>query len=554
MDRNSPKAVALLLAVTIALGSFSPAGAQVAEPAAPPAVEPDPPSVHPAVGPRNRVLDELAAVDAELDVAVNRAADLLPERDRLRTVLAAAEWSGQVDVEYSGGTFHYPFAVFPLETVDEFIDSWGFARSGGRRHKGTDLLAPRGVEVYAIEDGVIDRFSNSALGGKAVYFQGDSGAYYFYAHLDDFGTQVEGQRVRAGDVIGYNGDTGNARGTPHLHLQWSPTGGENWVNPYPMLAAIWMRERVPAGANLVGAPTTSRYCRRPTRRSAMYPGVHARQRPDHPAIVMAGSGEVVTYRELDERSNRLARLWHARGLRRGDHVAIVMENHVEFYDVGVGRAALGPVLHAGQLPPHRPRDRLHRRRLRCPFADHVAHRFAGAGRRARVEIALMVRRHRRRVGALRGAGRRPAGRPPRRPARPGAAMFYSSGTTGRPKGILFPLPDRRIDDRDPMISRRATSAGIRPPTPSTCRRRRSTTPPPWSPTPWSTATAARWSSSSSSTRGLPRRHRAVPDHPRPVRPDHVRAHAEAARRGPRAPRPVDAAPRSPTPPRRARSR
>ncbi|MGQ0432123.1 MAG: AMP-binding protein, partial [Microthrixaceae bacterium] len=57
-----------------------------------------------------------------------------------------------------------------------------------------------------------------------------------------------------------------------------------------------------------------------------FPGVHARERPDHPAVVMAASGETVTYRELDERSNRLAQLWHARGLRRGDHVAILLPN------------------------------------------------------------------------------------------------------------------------------------------------------------------------------------------------------------------------------------
>ena len=56
----------------------------------------------------------------------------------------------------------------------------------------------------------------------------------------------------------------------------------------------------------------------------MHPGVHAAERPDHPAIVMATSGETVTYGELDERSNRLAQLWYDRGLRRGDHVAILM--------------------------------------------------------------------------------------------------------------------------------------------------------------------------------------------------------------------------------------
>ena len=59
----------------------------------------------------------------------------------------------------------------------------------------------------------------------------------------------------------------------------------------------------------------------------MYPGVHAEQRADQPAIVMAGSGEVVTYRQYEERSNRMAHLLRSEGLRRGDHLAIFMENH-----------------------------------------------------------------------------------------------------------------------------------------------------------------------------------------------------------------------------------
>src|SRR5436305_1166859 len=63
-----------------------------------------------------------------------------------------------------------------------------------------------------------------------------------------------------------------------------------------------------------------------------YPGAFAETHPDRPAIVMATSGETVTYRELDERSARLAHLWHERGLRRGDHVAILLENSPHWFD------------------------------------------------------------------------------------------------------------------------------------------------------------------------------------------------------------------------------
>src|SRR3974390_2433665 len=60
---------------------------------------------------------------------------------------------------------------------------------------------------------------------------------------------------------------------------------------------------------------------------------HARRFPDKPAMIAAESGEAVTYKELDERSRRLAQLLHARGLRRGDHIAILMENNLRYHEV-----------------------------------------------------------------------------------------------------------------------------------------------------------------------------------------------------------------------------
>ena len=64
----------------------------------------------------------------------------------------------------------------------------------------------------------------------------------------------------------------------------------------------------------------------------MWPGKHALERPDHVAYVMAGSGETVTYRHLNDRSNRLAQLFYDAGLRFGDHIAVLMENRVEFFE------------------------------------------------------------------------------------------------------------------------------------------------------------------------------------------------------------------------------
>ncbi len=65
----------------------------------------------------------------------------------------------------------------------------------------------------------------------------------------------------------------------------------------------------------------------------MYIGDHARERPDHPAVVDTATGETLTYRELDDRSNRLAQLLHADGLRHGATVALFMENNIRFLEV-----------------------------------------------------------------------------------------------------------------------------------------------------------------------------------------------------------------------------
>ena len=64
----------------------------------------------------------------------------------------------------------------------------------------------------------------------------------------------------------------------------------------------------------------------------MYPGEHARLRWDRPAVIMAGSGEILTYGELERRSNRLAHLLRANGLRRLDRYAIFMENNARYVE------------------------------------------------------------------------------------------------------------------------------------------------------------------------------------------------------------------------------
>jgi murein DD-endopeptidase MepM/ murein hydrolase activator NlpD len=123
----------------------------------------------------------------------------------------------------------------PVEGPYSYIDSWGAPRSGGRSHKGTDIMAAHGKAVYAYADGVISRATSGGLGGIAVYLQGDDGNQYYYAHLDSFSVG-EGERVSAGQPIGVNGSTGNASASaPHVHFEVHPGGGTA-VNPYPFVA------------------------------------------------------------------------------------------------------------------------------------------------------------------------------------------------------------------------------------------------------------------------------------------------------------------------------
>ena len=128
--------------------------------------------------------------------------------------------------------------VFPMQGRCNFSDTWGQARSGGRSHEGTDVIGPKGLALYAVVDGVITKtYVGAANGGTALRLTAADGTYFYYAHLDSFAPGIAaGTPVRAGQIIGFSGDTGNA-GTPHLHFEVHPRGGAA-VNPYPILKAV----------------------------------------------------------------------------------------------------------------------------------------------------------------------------------------------------------------------------------------------------------------------------------------------------------------------------
>ncbi len=128
----------------------------------------------------------------------------------------------------AAGDLAGPGWVCPVQGPTGFGDTWGAPRSGGRSHQGVDMIANRGLPVVAVVDGFAQSKVNT-LGGNTVQLAGSDGIKYYYAHLDSWATLGS---VTAGTVIGYVGDTGNAKfSTPHLHFEIHPGGGAA-VNPY----------------------------------------------------------------------------------------------------------------------------------------------------------------------------------------------------------------------------------------------------------------------------------------------------------------------------------
>ena len=197
----------------------------------------------------------------------------------------------------------------------------------------------------------------------------------------------------------------------------------------------------------------------------MYPGTIAAQHPDRPAIVMGTSGEAVTYRELDERSNRLAHLLRTAGLGEGDHVALLMENHPRFLEVVW--AALRSGLYITTINSHL-------------TAEEVTYIVGDCGARALVTSAALAPvaaeldwdaveevQTRLVVGCQLAGFERYEDAVAAFPSHPltvestGATMLYSSGTTGRPKGVLRPLPGTKPWEEDARLAGTSQVYGFR---------------------------------------------------------------------------------------------
>ncbi|MDQ3070961.1 MAG: M23 family metallopeptidase [Acidobacteriota bacterium] len=138
---------------------------------------------------------------------------------------------------------------FPVDRAgDRDVQSvFGDARDGGRRdHHGVDIFAPRGTPVLAGAAGIVRSVDTTAIGGRVIWLSDtENGQSLYYAHLHDWAAR-EGQTVKAGDVIGYVGNTGNASSTaPHLHFGIYRGGP---IDPLPSIRSSDRDPARPSGA------------------------------------------------------------------------------------------------------------------------------------------------------------------------------------------------------------------------------------------------------------------------------------------------------------------
>ena len=127
--------------------------------------------------------------------------------------------------------------IVPVSGVkySQLQDTWGAARSNGRQHQGIDIFAAKGTEVLSATDGIVLKVGLNDLGGQVVWILGPQMSRHYYAHLDNYADHIQqGDWVKTGEVVGYVGNTGNAKNTPpHLHYGIYLSDGA--VNPYPYL-------------------------------------------------------------------------------------------------------------------------------------------------------------------------------------------------------------------------------------------------------------------------------------------------------------------------------
>jgi murein DD-endopeptidase MepM/ murein hydrolase activator NlpD len=188
---------------------------------------------------------------------------------------------------------HY---VFPVYGPTGYIDSFGSARSDVSYHHGDDIFGQLGEPLVACADGTVFSVGWNKVGGNRLWIRDAAGNEFYYAHLSAFSTAaVNGAHIRAGEVVGFMGNTGDAEGTPvHLHFEVHPVsllylGYDGAVDPTPYLKAWSHEEDLPFPVGAGWAPVV------PGRSTAPEPGA-----------MLLGSRDISSADGLDPASLRRA--------------------------------------------------------------------------------------------------------------------------------------------------------------------------------------------------------------------------------------------------------
>jgi murein DD-endopeptidase MepM/ murein hydrolase activator NlpD len=197
--------------------------------------------------------DDFSELIAQMRQDLNQHASR--QIDKKPTITATAETKKERDKEFAArakalfAPLNGTLLQMPVVGVRPYdlANSWGNARDGGKRkHKGIDIFAPKGTAIVAVADGIISYLGEQPKGGNCLWLTTESGASFYYAHLDRWAAGLyEGMEVRSGELLGYVGNTGNAKYTPS-HLHFGVNENDVMVNPYPILthAAVVQHARV----------------------------------------------------------------------------------------------------------------------------------------------------------------------------------------------------------------------------------------------------------------------------------------------------------------------
>jgi murein DD-endopeptidase MepM/ murein hydrolase activator NlpD len=211
---------------------------------------------------RDQVLADLSAVNHLRDLAaavaeqkLNQFEHMQKEHRQYVRQLALQTTSSPPHPDVSlPPDFHNPLKVCPVDDPRAFGDGFGAPRYTGHfhLHAGVDIMSNYGTPIRAPFDGMAEKAYNT-LGGYSEYVRAPDGSYVYNAHLQEYSENSTGP-VKAGDIIGYVGDTGDATGSSHDHFEWHPAeipanwpassygytviGPTNAVNPYPILVNV----------------------------------------------------------------------------------------------------------------------------------------------------------------------------------------------------------------------------------------------------------------------------------------------------------------------------